>query len=179
MRDRRDYVIAGLVLGLVFCLGALVGGGSILPSASAQGGGTGFDPEQPAVSKPHDPLGGGGGVTINPERPGIRPTGFESRSNAPTASDSDSNNRFVAVTSPVGSGESVLFLIDSKNDQLVVYRYHRRKGLMFLAGRKIDYDLKISGYEDHSAYPRDKIRREYEKQLARAAAKKAKNGSGG
>ena len=149
MRDRRDYVIAALAAALLFFLGIVVGnGGSLLPAARAQDSKT-FDPEQPAGA-------GGTGLSINPNR-SIRP-GFESGTSSVTASDSDSNNRFVAVTAPIGSGQSVLFLIDSKNDQLVVYRYERRKGLVFLAGRKIDYDLKILGYEDHSKFSRSKAR---------------------
>ena len=97
---------------------------------------------------------------------------------AVTASDSDSNNRFVAVTTPIGSGESVLFLIDSKHDQLVCYRFDRRKGLMFLAGRKIDYDLRITGYEDQSKFTRDEMKRLYEKHAAKAASKSAKKKGG-
>jgi hypothetical protein len=168
MRDRRDYVIAALAAALLFFLGIAVGnGGSLLPAARAQDT---FDPEQPIGGGAASP--GGTGVSINPNR-SIRP-GFESGTSAVTASDSDSNNRFVAVTAPIGSGESVLFLIDSKNDQLVVYRYERRKGLVFLAGRKIDYDLKILGYEDHSKFSRDEMKRLHDDHAARKASKAAK-----
>jgi len=176
MRDRRDYWIAALAAALLFMLGVAVGnGGSLLPSARAQDGG--FDPEQPAGSPANSPGSPGGGISINPN-PSIRP-GFDSRTTAITASDSDSNNRFVAVTTPIGSGESALFLIDSKNDQLVVYRFDRRKGLMFLAGRKIDYDLRLRGYMDKSEFSRDEMKRLYEQHAARAAAKSAKAKKGG
>ena len=172
MRDRRDYVIAALAAVLLFCQGIVVGGGgSLLPAARAQG----FDPEQPAGGGAGN--SGGAGMSVNPTR-SIRP-GFESGTSAITASDSDSNNRFVAVTAPIGSGESVLFLIDSKNDQLVVYRYERRKGLVFLAGRKIDYDLKILGYEDHSKFSRDAMKRLHDDHVARKASKAAKRKKGG
>lgn len=176
MRDRRDYWIAALAAALLFVLGIVVGnGGSLLPSAGAQD--TGFDPEQPAGSPASSPgSSSGGGLAVNPN-PSIRP-GFDGRTSAITASDSDSNNRFVAVTAPIGSGESVLFLIDSKNDQLVVYRYERRKGLTFLAGRKIDYDLKITGYEDHSKFTRDEMKRLYHQHAARKASESAKKKGG-
>jgi hypothetical protein len=175
MRDRRDYLIAAMAAALLFGLGLFLGqGGSFLPAARAQGGDTGFDPEQPLSN------GGaantGGGLSINRTN-SLRP-GFESRTTAATASDSDSNNRFVAVTSPVGSGESVLFLIDSKNEQLVVYRYERRKGLVFLAGRRIDYDLRITGYEDKSKFTRDEMKRLYEQHAAKAASKSVKKKGG-
>jgi hypothetical protein len=93
---------------------------------------------------------------------------------SPTASDSDSNNRFVAVTSPVGSGESVLFLIDSEKEQIAIYKFDRNKGLRFLAARKIDYDLKIDGYQDMSEFTRSELRQEYQKQAAESVAKSAK-----
>ena len=168
MRDRRDYLIAGLAAALVFAVGVVVGqgttDGSLLPAASAQDAvnGGAIDPTP------------GGGVTINPTRE-MRP-GFGGRGSAPTASDSNSNNRFVAVTSPIGSGESALFVLDSKSEQLAVYRFDRRKGLSFLAGRKIDFDLKISGYNDQSKYSRNEMMRQFEKDRARAAAEALKAG---
>jgi len=176
MRDHRDYLIAALAAGLLFTGGMLVGRAAPdLPAAQAQGG-EGFNPEQP-VNQPgaNNPSGQPpGGITINPA-PSMRP-GAEGRTVAQQASDSNSNNRFVAVTCPVGSGESVLFLIDAKNDQLAVYRYIRRKGLEFLAGRKIDIDMKIYGYKDRSEYTRDKMERMYVIERARAAARAAKTG---
>ena len=168
MRDRRDYLIAGLAAGLLFTLGVLLGqSGDILPRAEAQdSNANSFDPTQPVNPVPG---AGSGGVSINTGTPG-RP-GYEGgRTSAQTASDSNSNNRFVAVTSPVGSGESVLFLLDSESEQIAVYRFHRSKGLEFLAGRKIDYDLRITGYEDRSKYSREDMRRLFETQRAREAA---------
>ena len=176
MRDRRDFVIAALAAALLFTAGLLIGGqGSVLPAADAQ------DSAGKTSTNPSDTGQGqaatGQGLTIGRDplaalRNRITTTG-------PTASDSMSNNRFVAVTTPIGSGESALFLIDAKTEQLAVYRFLRNKGLAFMAARKIDYDLRINGYEDHSEYSREKLRREYEKQIAKTAAKKAKSGSGG
>ena len=97
--------------------------------------------------------------------------GLDGRAVPPTASDSNSNNRFVAVTSPVGSGESILFLIDSDHDQLLAYRFLRRKGLQFVAARKIDYDLKISSYKDLSEFTRDDMKRLWNKQRSKELRK--------
>lgn len=172
MRDRRDYWIAGLAAALLFTLGLLVGQhATVLPSADAQD--QGFDPEQPVNPNPGgQPPVKDGGITIG-SGPKIRPD-LGSRTTATTASDSDSNQRFVAVTCPIGSGESVLFLIDSKSDQLACYRYQRRKGLEFLAGRKIDYDLRIAGYKDISKLSRAEMKALYDKEVARATAEALK-----
>ena len=161
MRDSRDYIIAALGAALLFCLGLMLGGQGVdgldldvLPAASAQDGGIANPNEGDGTIPP--------GSTPEPSvnyRPGL-----DGRAVPPTASDSDSNNRFIAVTTPVGSGESILFLIDSENDQLLAYRFLRRKGLQFVAARKIDYDLKISSYKDLSEFTRDDMKRLWNKQ---------------
>ncbi|MHC4549132.1 MAG: hypothetical protein ACYTEZ_10165 [Planctomycetota bacterium] len=170
MRDRRDYAIAALAAAFLFSLGLWVGhqGSSWLPAVEAQDA---FDPETP-VGEPSGANDTGGGITIRNE-PNTRP-GLKGRTRAATASDSDSNNRFVAVTSPIGSGESVLFLIDSESEQIAIYRYRRGKGLEFLAGRKIEYDLRISGYQDISEFTHDEMKQLYQKQAAKEAAKALK-----
>ena len=169
MRDRRDYVILGLVAALIFCVGLLAGQQfSVLPSAHAQDG---FDPEQP-VNAPGGPRQEKN--TIG--RSAAEEAGLDrGRTIPPTSSDSNSNNRFVAVTCPIGSGESVLFVLDAVSEQVTVYRYRRNKGLEFLAGRKIDYDLKINAYKDESQYTRDEMKELFDKQRARVAAKALKN----
>ena len=162
MRDRRDFVIAALAAALFFTAGLLAGGVDVLPEAAAQDAG----------ARGNSNTGTGSGVTIT--RDPLSSLRNRVTTTGPTASDSNSNNRFVAVTTPIGSGESALFLIDAEREQITVYRYTRNKGLAFLAARKIDYDLKINGYEDKSDYSRDKLRREYEKQVAKTAAKASK-----
>ena len=74
--------------------------------------------------------------------------------------------------------ESVLYVLDAKSEQVVVYRYVRRKGLEFLAARKIDYDLRVKGYKDISEFARDDLRTEYHKQIARDTAAAVKDPSG-
>jgi len=176
MRDQRDYVIAALAAALLFCLGLFVGQQvEILPEAAAQDSGNGggangtHNPEAPINI---NPLGGPGGITIQPSTPSTRP-GLEGRTSASRSSDSDSNNRFVAVTCPTNSGESVLFLVDAETEQLAVYRYKWGQGLEYLSGRKIEYDLKVTGYRDSSELTYDEMRELFHKQAARMAARAA------
>ena len=164
MRDRRDVVIAALAAALLFTAGLLVGraGDDIVPSAHAQ------DAPPSGVN----PKGAGPGITIGQDP--LAPLKSRVTTTGPTASDSNSNNRFVAVTTPIGSGESVLFLVDSKNDQIALYQFDRNKGLKFMAARKIDYDLMIDGYQDMSEFTRLELKKEYKKQVAQGAAQVAK-----
>lgn len=176
MKDRRDILIAVLAGALILMTGVWLGqsgllGESILPAANAQDG---FDPEAPVVDQPPASNGGNPGIGININNTGNNGLSGRGGRTASYASDSNSNNRFVAVTSPIGSGESVLFVLDAKTDQLAVYQYVRRKGLRFVAGRKVDYDLKISGYQDISEFSRNEMRRLYEKEKSRAAAEAVK-----
>ena len=169
MRDRRDVVILVLAGALLFCLGFMLGQvGDILPGAEAQdtgNTGTGTGTQDPA---------GPGARPIEPGPPELRPEGM-GRIYAATPMDSNSNNRFVAITSPIGSGESVLFVLDSTQEQLLCYRFLRNKGLSFLAARKIDMDLKITEWNDQSRFTRDDMKRLQAQQAARAAAKAAKS----
>jgi len=187
MRDRRDVLIAVLTAILVFWAGLAVGQGGFrlgLPAAQAQDdesgeAGQGGGDDGSGATDPTAPVNGGGNTPTpqipTPNLPGdpLRP-GPSGRTTSVTASDSDSNNRFVAVTCPVGSGESVLFVLDAENEQIATYRFVRNKGLEFLGGRKIDYDLRISGWNDRSKYTRDEMKRLFDRQRARAAAKALK-----
>ncbi len=169
MSDRRDLAILLLTGGLLFCLGLLLGqGASVLPEAGAQDG-VRIDTPIGPVNIPSDPFSG--------NRPRITDR-LNSRTVASQASDSDSNNRFVAVTIPIGSGDSVLALVDTRSERLLMYRFLRNKGLQLVAARQFDFDLRLSGYQDRSEYTRDELRKEYEKSLAKIAAKSAKNSKG-
>ena len=155
MRDARDYAIAALGAALVFCLGLLAGTGSdVLPEAAAQ------DPS----NAPH--------VPVDPLRRNIGPRDGATVSRI--ASDSNSNNRFVAVSAPIATGDSILYVLDSKAEQLLIYRYLLGKGVQVVAARKIDYDLRMSGYKDFSEYSRDELKALFEKQRARSLAKSIK-----
>jgi hypothetical protein len=152
MRDARDYAIAALGAALVFCLGLLAGSGSdVLPEVGAQ------DTPTVPISPLQRNIGPRAGVSV----PRI-------------ASDSNSNNRFVAVSAPIATGDSILYVLDSKAEQLLIYRYLLGKGVQVVAARKIDYDLKMSGYKDFSEYSRDELKALFEKQRARSLAKAMK-----
>ena len=167
MRDRRDMVIAAMAAALLFTAGLLVGrsGDDIVPSANAQD-------TPPGGLVPQNPKGAANGITIGQDP--LAPLKSRVTTTGPTASDSNSNNRFVAVTTPIGSGESVLFLVDSKKEQIALYQFDRNKGLKFLAARKIDYDLMIDGYQDMSEFTRAELKKEYQKQVAQGVAQAAK-----
>jgi hypothetical protein len=79
----------------------------------------------------------------------------------------------VAVTCPTVTGESVLFLIDAVQEQIAVYRYQAGQGLEYLSSRKIEYDLRVSGYHDMSEYTYDQMRELYQQETGRQAAKAA------
>jgi hypothetical protein len=147
----------------------------VLPDAAAQGvpGGTGAPAGPPGPEIPvNGPPGSGSGVTIQPGGPMNRARA-ESRTSASRPTDSDSNNRFVAVTCPTITGESVLFLIDSVQEQIAVYRYQAGQGLEYLSSRKIEYDLRVSGYRDMSEFSYEQMRDLYQQEIGRQAAKAA------
>jgi len=172
MRDTRDYLIAGLFAALLFCVGLLVGQEmQVLPEAAAQGvpGGTGA-PANPQTATPLPPPQQPGPIA---EPPGAARARAEGRTSASRPTDSDSNNRFVAVTCPTITGESVLFLIDSVHEQIAIYRYVAGQGLEYLSSRKIEYDLRVSGYHDMSEYTYDQMRDLYQQEVGRQAAKAA------
>ncbi len=159
MRDARDYAIAALGAALVFCLGLLAATESdVLPEAGAQ---------DPITAPPP-------GTTNFPVDP-PRNIGPRAGASVPRiASDSNSNNRFVAVSAPIATGDSILYVLDSKAEQLLIYRYLLGKGVQVVAARKIDYDLRMSGYKDFSEYSRDELKALFEKQRARSLAKSIK-----
>ncbi len=174
MRDTRDYLIAGLFAALLFCVGLLVGQEmQVLPEAAAQGvpGGTGVPANPPPTQQ--TPVGAPLQPGPVPEPPGAARARAEGRTSASRPTDSDSNNRFVAVTCPTITGESVLFLIDSVQEQIAVYRYVSGQGLEYLSSRKIEYDLRVSGYHDMSEYTYHQMRELYQQEVGRQAAKAA------
>ncbi len=78
------------------------------------------------------------------------------------------------LASPIATGDSILYVLDSKAEQLLIYRYLLGKGVQVVAARKIDYDLRMSGYKDFSEYSRDELKALFEKQRARSLAKSIK-----
>ena len=69
---------------------------------------------------------------------------------------SDSNDRMIAVTGIDVTGSSILYVIDTEHRQLAVYQANggssSTMGLKFVAGRNIDLDLQVWGYNDKSEH---------------------------
>jgi len=74
----------------------------------------------------------------------------------------DSDGRFVAVTGAVGSGTSVLWLIDTEKKRVCVYKSENGKNLVWVASRNVAYDFKVEGYHDESSLSAEELRRRWE-----------------
>jgi len=72
---------------------------------------------------------------------------------------SDSNNRMVAVTGTIGSGVSVLWVIDTIDRRLAVYRCNGGKSIELVAARNIEWDFKINQFRDDSLHGPDVLRK--------------------
>lgn len=79
--------------------------------------------------------------------------------NAPGGT-ADSNGRMVAVTGSIGSGVSVLWLVDTVDRQLAVYHCKGGKSIELVAARQIEWDLRIKQYHDESTYSPDRLKAE-------------------
>lgn len=64
----------------------------------------------------------------------------------------DSNGRMIAVTGTIGSGVSVLYVIDTESGNLSVYQCKGGKSIALVAARNIEWDLKIQAFHDESLY---------------------------
>ncbi len=77
-----------------------------------------------------------------------------------------SANGFMAVTGSYGVGTSVLYLIDTNNNQLVVYEARggsqSMRRLVLVGARRIDLDLQLIDYNDESEYTRKDLSRMFE-----------------
>ncbi len=84
-----------------------------------------------------------------------------------------SNNGFMAVTGSYGVGTSVLYLIDTNTQQLLVYEARggsqSMRRLVLVGARRIDFDLQLIDYNDESEYKRSDLER-----LFRGGAKRPK-----
>jgi hypothetical protein len=73
----------------------------------------------------------------------------------------DSNGAVVAVTGTIGSGVSVLYVIDTETRHLAVYQCKGGKSIELVAARNIEWDQKIEQFHDESLYTPEKLRRQY------------------
>ena len=78
-----------------------------------------------------------------------------------------SNNRFIAATGSVGSGMSVLWLVDTEGKRVLVYGTNNLgKDIEFRAARNVEWDLKLDFLNDESQYQVEDLKRLAEKQKA-------------
>ncbi len=81
-----------------------------------------------------------------------------------------SNGRFIAATGSVGSGMSVLWLIDTEARRLVVYGTSAMgKSVELRAARNIEWDLRLNEYNDDSQYMAEDLKRLSQRQKAKKA----------
>ena len=77
----------------------------------------------------------------------------------------NANNRFIAATGSVGSGMSVLWLVDTEGRRVLVYGTNNLgKNIEFRAARNFEWDAKVEYLNDDSQYQVEDVRRLAEKQ---------------
>jgi hypothetical protein len=64
----------------------------------------------------------------------------------------------IAVTGAVGSGTSVLWLVDTEQKRVSVYRSENGKNIVWVASRNVAYDFKVEGYHDESSKSAEVLR---------------------
>jgi len=82
----------------------------------------------------------------------------------------DSNGRMIAVTGTIGSGVSVLWVIDTVNGTMAVYQCRGGKSIALVAARKIEWDLKIEEFHDESLYSPKRLKKLFFEQPAEGDA---------
>ena len=74
----------------------------------------------------------------------------------------NSNGSMIAVTGAVGSGTSVLWLVDTEQKRVSVYRSENGKNLVWVAARSVAHDFTVEGYHDESSLSAEELRRRWE-----------------
>ncbi len=81
------------------------------------------------------------------------------------------NQRYIAATGSVGSGMSVLWLVDTEGKRLVLYgTSNLGKSLELRAARNIEWDLKLDEYMDDSQYKAEDLQRLAQRQAGKVPA---------
>ena len=79
----------------------------------------------------------------------------------------DSNGRMIAVTGVDVTGASILYLVDTLSNRLVVYQAsggsESSQGLRLIGARRIDLDLELDGFNDKSEYTYKRLKEEFSK----------------
>jgi hypothetical protein len=100
----------------------------------------------------------------------------EARASGGTA---DSGNGMIAVTGDVGSGTSVLWLVDTEKKRLSVYRAPLGKALEWVGARNVEWDFKVEGFHDESPVSSEEMRRRWEQHALREPTAPAETGGAG
>lgn len=87
--------------------------------------------------------------------------GREALGQATPGGTADSNNVMIAVTGTIGSGVSVLWVIDTQQRQLACYRSSGGKSIELVAARNIEWDLKVEQFHDESLMRPDQLKKLY------------------
>jgi len=78
----------------------------------------------------------------------------------------DSGRRYVAVTGEYQQGVSLLYVLDQKNESLVVYEAQggapNSREVVLVAARDISLDTRLQGFNDESDYSAAELRRLFE-----------------
>lgn len=154
--DRRSLLVGALAGGwlatLAFVWLPLPGAGMGLGSRAHAEDGPGG--QAPNPNGPRSP-----GPTVNPI------DAFNARGGPnPGGGTSDSNNRAIALSASIGSGQSAVWFFDTSRERVLVYAFEpgSKGGLKLLAARHIDMDLKLEGYNDISAKSRAELKEAYD-----------------
>lgn len=79
----------------------------------------------------------------------------------------DSNNTMIAVTGMDLTGQSILYLVDTRNYQLSVYQASggssSTQGIKFVGARNIGLDFQLDGFNDKSEHTYKELKREFER----------------
>ena len=89
----------------------------------------------------------------------MRPGSNVARAQGGTA---NSNGSMIAVTGSVGSGVSVLWLVDTETKRVSVYKSENGKNIVWVASRNVAHDFKVEGYHDESSLSAEELRGRWE-----------------
>ena len=106
----------------------------------------------------------------------VGPAAAEQGPSSPGAAGSvNSNNRFIAATGGVGSGMSVLWVVDTETKRVLVYGTNSLgKDIELRAARNIEWDTKLEYLNDDSQWKVEDLQALAEKRSKAAAQAKDK-----
>ncbi len=81
-------------------------------------------------------------------------------------SSASASNGVIAVTGSYGVGTSVLYVIDTKRQQLAVYEARggstNSRRIFLVGARRMDLDLQLQGYNDESEFSYAELQKRFE-----------------